>query len=441
MKKTGLASSSSSLMQVRQTRLPNGVRVITSTMPQVQSVSLGVWTGTGARHEEARESGISHFIEHLLFKGTRRRSALEISQAIEGRGGNLNAFTQEEATCYYARVPSPHTWIGLDVLTDMFRNALLKSDDIVKERKVIIEEIMMYRDQPHHLVNEKLIEAIWPGHPLGRPISGTPESLNSLKRADLVRFIRERYVPAATVVAFAGKVDHDQCVQHVERSLGGLRPASVPRCKAFTSAVKQNRSVFHQKPIEQSHLSIGFRLFGHRDTRRYPLRVMNAILGENSSSRLYQVVREKHGMAYAVHSTFWLFDDTGAFVVNAGLDRRRTAKAVRLVVDELKKLREKPVTQSELARAKEYVVGSLQLGLESTSHQMLWLGDNILSYDRFIPPEETIAAIQNVKAADITRLAREFFHGEGASIALVHPELPADEIDRMKHTIDNMKRT
>jgi predicted Zn-dependent peptidase len=413
------------LMDVRAGRLGNGVRVVTSAIPRVESVALGIWVGAGSRFERAEWGGISHFIEHLLFKGTRHRTARDISRAIEGRGGYLNAFTQEESTCYYARVACDRLGEALDVLTDMYLCPLFAGEDIAKERGVIVEEIMMYRDQPQHVVQELMTAALWRGHPLGRPVSGSPESLARVNRAALLDYKRAAYVPANTVFAFAGKVSHEPCLRRVQRLFGRLGRRPAPPCARVGERVGQEQVVVENKGIEQTQVALGIRLFGRRDPRRYALRLLNAVLGENMSSRLFQIVREQHGLAYSIHSSYHLFADSGALVVSAGLDRKRSVPALELIVRELARLKESAVGPRDLKRAKDYVLGQLRLGLESTTNQMMWIGDNLISHGRFIPPEEIIGQVERVSAADIRRLAGETLAAARTSLAVVSPDLAA----------------
>ncbi len=409
------------MMDVRRTDLSNGLCVITARMPQVSSVAIGLWVGAGGRHESPEESGVSHFLEHLLFKGTRRRTAQEISREIEGRGGYLNAFTQEESTCYYARVASEHAWTALDVLTDMYLDPKLAEEDIAKERGVILEEIMMYRDQPQHVAEETLGELLWADHALGRPLTGTPENLGRVGRGVMRRYLRTHYVPARTVAVFAGAVDHEACVKRVERLLGARPAGAAPAWKKVTAAVKQKPVALIGKAIEQTHVAMGFRLFGRRHPDRYALRVLSVALGENMSSRLFHTVRERHGLAYSIHSGAQLFDETGVLSVSAGLDRKRTMRALDLIVGELNKMKMAPMSGAELRRAKDYAVGQLRLSLEGTANQMLWVGDNILSYGRFIPPEEIIAQVEAVTSQDVMRVAGDVFRSCKASLAVVAP--------------------
>ncbi len=428
------------LMTVRQSRTRSGARVVTSSIPHVESVALGIWVGVGSRFEPEALGGISHFTEHLLFKGTRSRSARDITIAIEGRGGYLNAFTSEEHTCYYARVGYDKLEPALEVLSDMYLRSRFESAEIEKERGVILEEIMMYRDQPRHQVQELLQEGLWPAHPLGRPIIGTPESLAGMKRATFRSFVGAHYTAPNTVVALAGRVDHDACVAAVERALRGLNGAGTKpgACPPVRARLGLRHTQFQEKEIEQTHLALGVRLFGYRDERRHALKLLSAILGENMSSRLFQIVRERHGLAYSVHSHVQLFRDSGALTVSAGLDRKRKTRALELIVKELARLRDRAVGADELRRAKDYVIGQLRLAMESTSNQMMWVGENILTRGRFTPPEETIAKLENVTAADIQKLAALILRRSAISLAVISPDLPKAEQARLQTALSGL---
>lgn len=414
-------------MGTRETRLENGLRVVSAAMPHVDSVSIGIWVGAGGRYEAAERCGASHFIEHLLFKGTRRRTARDISQAIEGRGGDINAFTQEESTCYFARVSAEHAWEAMDVLADMYGHAVLAAADVDKERDVVIEEILMYRDQPHHQVEEMLGQLLWHDHPLGRPLTGTVETLKGLGRPELLDYKGRYYNPRNTVLAVAGKVDHDSLVACARALLGGAGTrGGIRKFLPVTASVKQGRMHLAAKDVEQAHAAIGFRGFGRQDRRRYALKLLNIILGENMSSRLFQVVREEHGLAYSIQSSAHLFHDTGTLVISAGLDRGRLEKAVRLILRELVRIRRLPVSRDELRRAKDYAVGQIRLGLESTSTQMMWLGEHIMAYGRVITPEDTIAALQAVTPCEIREVAAALLLPGRSSVAMVLPDANAE---------------
>ncbi len=420
------------MLRTQVSRLDNGVRVVTAAMPHVQSVSVGVWVGAGGRGEPAEWSGISHFIEHLLFKGTRRRSARQISEAIEGRGGDINAFTQEENTCYFARVGADRTWECLDVLLDMYLNPRLAAEDIRRERDVVIEEIMMCHDQPQQLVEEALGALLWPDHPLGRPLTGSPETIKRVGRPQIVAYMRERYVPGNTVVAFAGQVDHAACVRRVSDYLAGRPSRRVPRVQPVGANLRPHRLKVLGKDIEQVHVALGMRTFGRRDPRRHALKLLNVVLGENMSSRLFQVVREEEGLAYAIQSSAHLFRDSGALVVSAGLDTGRCDRAMELIVRELARLRREPVGRRELGRARDYAVGQIRLGLEGTGSQMMWAGEHLLAYGEVVTPESVIDALRAVTAADVQALARTLVRPAGMSLAVVAPEPGRDAEARMR---------
>ncbi|MEI8139993.1 MAG: pitrilysin family protein [bacterium] len=403
-------------------RLPSGIRVVTAPMPHVESISMGVWVGAGGRCEAAAQSGVSHFLEHILFKGTTRRTAREISQAIEGRGGDINAFTQEENTCYYARVAAAHSWQALDVLLDMIQHPRMSPVDIKKERDVIIEEIMMVRDQPHQQVEETLGELMWLNHPLGRPLAGTCETVKAIGREELLAYKAKHYVPANIVVAFAGKLDHAACVERVQAAFPEKGRALPLPFAPLGKGVKRKPLDVLSKEVEQAHMALGFRTFGRRDPRRFALKLFSVILGENMSSRLFQVVREQYGLAYAIQCGGHMFHDTGGFVITGGLDRTRLERAMALIARELRRIKETPVGKRELERARDYSIGQIQLGLESTTSQMMWIGEHILAYGRVKAPEEGIESLKKVTAAEIQQLACEILRPEHASLAMVLPD-------------------
>lgn len=410
------------LTNVRISRLASGLRVVTASVPYVQSVSVGIWIGCGSRDENSQLAGISHFIEHLLFKGTRTRSAHEIACAIEAKGGYLNAFTQEELTCYYARVPSEHLEETLDILGDLIVNPLLRSEDVAKEREVIVEEIMTYRDQPQHRVQEILTAALWPDHPLGRPVTGFPESLARIRRKDIIRFMNDHYVPERIVCVAAGQVEHEKCVRQVENLMRLRSRGRVPRRQRLSPRVRQRRIVIEERNVEQPHVAMAVRLpFGRFDSRRYPLRLLNAILGENMSSRLFQVVREQYGLAYSIQSFVEHFSETGALFVCAGLDRDRVAKGVEVIVRELQRIRNHGVSRNELVRAKDYVVGQLKLSLESVTNQMMGVGESFLLRGRFISPESIIRRICAVRVEDVDALGAAILRPSRMSFAMACP--------------------
>jgi predicted Zn-dependent peptidase len=418
-------------VDVEESCLSNGVRVVTSRLPHVGSVSFGIWVGVGGRHEPNKLSGVSHFIEHMLFKGTPTRSSLQVSREIEGRGGHLNAFTQEESTCFYARVVTEQLSRSFDVLSDMVLNPSFDAKELEKERQVILEEMMMYRDQPHHLVHELLEGGLWPKHPLGRSLVGSERTIAGMSRDEMVGYKESRYIPSRIVCSFAGGVDHATCVEMVRNAFEGLARRRSVTMRKFDDSTPVGPLGAACKPIEQCQLALGFRVFGRSDLRRYPLKILSILLGENMSSRLFQVVRERHGLAYSVQSSSQLLTDTGSFVISAGLEKGSAVKTLRLILKELDRIRTRKVRTSELRMARDYAIGQLKLGLESTSPQMLWLGENFLSFGKFMDPAESVEALRKVTAEDVQDVAQEWLTSECASLGVVGPQAEGAECEQL----------
>ena len=403
------------------TQLPNGLTVATAEMPHMASVSLGFWVGVGSRYEAAELNGACHFIEHMLFKGTKRRSPKEISESVEGIGGYLNAFTSEEFTCFHARACADRFDDLLDVISDMFLNSRFAADDIRKERDVIKEEVAMYLDQPQHHVQELLNATLWADQPLGRPITGTNRSLDRLQREQLLSFLKANYTTGSTVIAVAGKISHRQVLKKVQRVAKHFRSAARPAFAPVKVDQTAPRLKLHTRKTEQTQIALGIRTCSRHDRRRHALRLLNAILGENMSSRLFQIVREDRGLAYSIYSTPSAFHDTGDIVISAGLDASNVGKTLRLIRRELERLREAPPGKAELQRARDYVIGQNDLSLESTDNQMNWLGEQWLCYGRVIRPEEVRNALRKVTAAEVRAAARDFFRNDRVNLAVVSP--------------------
>jgi len=401
------------------TRLSNGLRVATADMPHMASVSLGLWVGVGGRYEPAAENGVSHFIEHMLFKGTKKRSAKEISQAVEGIGGYLNAFTGEENTCFYSKARHDRFDELLDVLTDMFLNSRFDPVEIEKERGVIKEELAMYLDQPQHHVQELLNETLWPNQPLGRPLTGTAKTIDAIARADLLRFLRTNYVTGVTLIAAAGNLSHQSVVKAVSRFAPRFPAGKPPRFVPAENNQARPRLRLFTKKTEQTQLALGVRSCSRRDERRFALRLLNTILGENMSSRLFQVVREDRGLAYNIYSSLSFFDDTGDLVISAGLDTANLSKTLKLILRELRHLAATPPAATELRRARDYVIGQMDLSLENTESQMMWLGEQLLGYGRIVPAPEIKRRLARVTAADICAAAHAFLRPDRLNLALV----------------------
>ncbi len=404
-----------------ETLLANGLRIVTAELPHMASVALGVWVGVGGRQEPARLSGVSHFIEHLLFKGTQRRTAGQISEAVEGIGGYLNAFTDEEHTCFYARAHAGRLPDLLDVLLDMFLASRLDPAEIDKERTVILEELAMYRDQPADHVQDLLNALQFPRDPLGRPVIGTRATLRRMQRDDFARYLGTHYVTGATVIAAAGNVRHQDLVRRVRRLSRHFRPGERPPVPAVRPPRGRPAVHLHSKAAEQTNFALGVRTASRHDPRRAALRLLNVILGENMSSRLFQVVREEHGLTYNIQSTLTTWADTGDIVIAAGLETRELEKTLKLILRELNRLREKAPSAGELRRARDYVLGQFDLSLEGTESHMMWLGEQWLNYGRAIPPDEIRRRVSAVTAAEICAAARDFFGPAQRSLALVSP--------------------
>ena len=416
------------LDNIHITALSNGLTVLSISDPSAESVSAGIWIRAGGRYECASKAGYSHFLEHMLFKGTPTRTPLEITRSIEGRGGYMNAYTQEESTCYYVRLPCEYMEEGVDVLSDMYMNSLLSDEELEREREVILEEIKMYQDLPHHLVQEKLQDAMFREHALGRPLAGSEETLRPVDNKILSDFKNSFYKPGSTVMAFSGRVDHDACVKSVEKCLGTMSAGEGDPYTGLNTSHGQDPLIITGKEINQVHAVLGFRVFGRHDERRYALRVMNGLLGENMSSRLFQSVRERHGLCYSIQSGYQLFDDGGMFTISGGFDSHRAYAALELTVAELKALVDEGIDDAELSRTKEYLQGTFRLGLESTGSRMSFLGESFLNYRHVRNPLEILEGINSVQVDDVCALAAGILNTDNMTLSVVAPtELSHDE--------------
>ena len=416
------------------TRLPNGLTVATAEMPHMASVALGVWVGVGSRHESVAQNGAAHFIEHLLFKGTARRSARRISEEIESLGGQLNAYTSEDHTCFHARARSDHRAALLDVLMDMRLGSCFKPADIVKERSVIKEERAMYRDQPPHLVQELLNETLWPGHPLGRAIEGTGKSLDRLRRPELLAFMRANYGVENTYIVAAGAVRHTTLVKEVTRYARHFPASPPPVFAPAVSRQKQLRVRLHTMDTEQTQVALGIRTASRHDERRFAIRVLNAVLGECMSSRLFQCLREDRGIAYDVHSAASHFADTGGLVVYAGVEDRNLQKVLKLIATEMHRLTLRAPGLAEIRRARDYLVGQFDLALEGTEPHMSWLGEQLISFGQIVSPSLVRERLGAVTPAQVRSAAKDFFRPERMSLALVSP------LQRMPFRVESVFR-
>jgi len=399
--------------------LKNGARCAANPIADRDSVAIGIWLNVGGRHEPKRISGVSHFLEHLLFKGTKKRSNEDIKEAIEGRGGAMNGFTSEEFTCYLVKVLNRDMDTALEILSDMVLNAKLAVEDIKKERTVIKEEIKLYMDLPNHHVHDLLMELLWPDQPLGRNLAGTAETVSEMKREDIADYKNRHYNPANIVISASGNLSADLFFISCEKYLNVAASGPKASYKKALEAQKKPAVKVLSKETEQAHLAIGIRAFGRNDPDRYVLTLLNIILGGNMSSRLFRELREKRGLAYEINTHTKKLNDTGAFLVSAGLDNKNVIRSIELIMKEFRKIREKTVGKDEFERAKEFYKGQLLLGLEDTLDQMLWMGEHLSAEDGIPTPQEVVAEIERIEPEDITRVARRVFTDSRLNLAVI----------------------
>ena len=402
--------------------LPNGLKLVLVPDDHVESVCFGLFVESGSRHELPEYAGISHFIEHMLFKGTKTRSALEISQAIEGRGGNFNAYTSEESTCFFAYMPYDALPTAVDIICDMYANPAIPDSEFERERHVVLEEIKMYGDEPDSVAMENLQRALFPRSALGAPVAGTPESLKAMRPTDLRRYIKSHYLPSNTVVVIVGNFDEGKALKLVGAAFGVHRRKSTAIGCDRASTGKPIASVTASKDIAQTQLALGYRTFGIADGRKYAATVMDAILGRGMSSRLFQEVREKRGLSYDISSRMQFFQDAGMFTVTAGLDPRRAKETLATVERELKRVCEKPVPAAELKRTKDFLIGNFRLSHEKVTSKMFFYGQTMLFFGRLVSPQEQVEGIRAVTAADVKAAARAILRPCNRSVSWVVPK-------------------
>lgn len=404
---------------MEQTKLDNGLRVISHFMPDRNSVSLGIWVDVGGRYESKEESGISHFIEHIVFKGTKNRTCTQIKQAIEGVGGNLNAFTAEEFTVFLTKIPYKYFFQGLDILSDMALNPLLKQEDIEREKIVIYEEIKMYLDLPMHYVHFLLSQLLWPEHPLGRFLAGSIESVQTITKEKILDYHQKHYFPQNIVIAAAGNIEHKDTIEQCQKIFSNLQ--NKDKGSFLPAADKQKKSQFNffSKQTAQSHLCFGFPSFSRNHPQHYTLKILDIILGANMSSRLYQEVREKRGLVYEIGSQTQEFQDSGLFSISAGVEDKNLEETLKVIKDELEKIKQEKIKQEELKRAKEFFRGQLLLGLENTSNYMLAMGEELISLNRVFSTQRILEEIDKITAEDLQEVSRQIFKKEKLNLAVI----------------------
>ncbi|MGI9860351.1 pitrilysin family protein [Moorella naiadis] len=401
--------------------LANGIRVVTEAIPYVNSVALGVWVRTGSRNEDEENQGVSHFLEHLLFKGTTRRTARQIAEELEAVGGVINAFTTKEYTCFYSRVLAEDLDLAVDVLSDMLFNSLMDPEEIEKEKRVILEEIKMYEDSPDELIHDLFARTVWPGHPLGRAILGTYETVAGLNRERIYNYYREQYNSANIVLAAAGKFASRELLAKLEEAFGRQECPGVEA--QFYPPQNQADVRMQVKDTEQVQICLGVPGMAQDDPDIYAVQALNNILGGGLSSRLFQLIREERALAYSVYSYHAGFADSGLFTVYAGTSPDNYQQVVRLILAEMASLKAKGVTEVELKRTKDQIRGNLLLGQESVSQRMSRLGKTEVSFGRVITAEEITERLNQVTVADIQAMARRLFQPQYLALTTLGPEV------------------
>jgi predicted Zn-dependent peptidase len=411
---------------IQKTTLDNGIQVITEEIPHVHSVSVGVWVETGSRDEKRGENGISHFIEHMLFKGTKRRSAQQIAREIDSVGGVLNAFTSKEFSSFYAKILAEHLPealehlpVALDLLFDLLLNSLFSNEEIERERQVILQEICMVEDTPDEYIHDLFSQSFWPRHSLGLPILGSTKTISKMDRRGLLDFFRRNHLEYRLILAAAGNLKHDQFLRPVREVLGRLKLQG--KKKRTSPPHPYPQLLVKNKKLEQVHLLLGTQGFAAIDPNRYAFSILNTILGGGMSSRLFQEIREKRGLAYSVYSFVSTFLDSGMLGIYVGTGDNTLAKVLKIIIQEIKRLGDHSIRPRELQGAKEQIKGSLLLSLENTDSRMSRLAKNEIFFHRFISTEEIIEGIEKVSADDVRQLAQRVFKPQALSLTVLGP--------------------
>lgn len=415
----------------RKDTLSNGIRVVSETLPKSRSVSIGVWVKVGSRHELQEIGGISHFIEHLFFKGTAKRTAKEIAIEMDSLGGEMNAFTTQETTTYYAKVVDEHLPVAIDILSDILLSSKFDPAEMEKERKVILEEIKGVEDTPDDYIHEIFTSTIWRNNSLGRPILGTRETIKALKHADIIAYIANNYSPKEIVIAVAGNFEHARLIELLEASFGTLSLAGIPKKAAtpdFTSAVEVRK-----KQLEQVQLCIGFKGLHYTDENRYVISALNTVLGNSMSSRLFQEIREQNALAYSIYSYVTAYRDTGLLTIYAGTGPSNTLEVIRLVLKEIKKIKNEGITAAEESRVRNQIKGSMVLALESSNSHMSRLARQEIYYGKYLSIDDIIKGVERVTRDQVQQLAQKLFTRENSALAILGPlsatDLPDSVLD------------
>ncbi|MFH2218262.1 MAG: pitrilysin family protein [Pseudomonadota bacterium] len=406
-------------LTVNKTILANGVRILTKKMPYLRSVSMGVWVNVGSRDESVAENGLSHFIEHMIFKGTKKRTSFNIAKEFDAIGGHTNAFTGMESTCYHAKVMDNHLETMVDILTDIFLNSVFDENEVERERMVILQEIGMLEDSPEEYVHLLSGRAYWGNNPLGRPIIGNRENISKFDADAIKSFFRRLYQPDHIVISAAGNLEHDHLADLVGQAFESIR--SGENLPGHDTPEGCSAVEVHHRKLEQVHLCLGTKGVSITDPRRYAFLIMNTILGGNMSSRLFQEVRERRGLAYSVYSFIASYIDTGMFGAYAGVDPKNARETTALIVEEMRKFQETAIDSNELQDAKEFLKGNLMLSAESNDNQMVRLAQNETHFGRYIPLAEIVDNIEAVTEDEIHDLAKQIFRSNQFALTLHGP--------------------
>jgi len=399
--------------------IANGLKVVTELMPHMESAAIGIWIRTGGRYENPENNGISHILEHLLFKGTKKRDMVAIKQEIEGRGGSFNGFTSEDHTCYLVKLLAKDIELGVDILSDMVLNPRLSEEELKKEKSVIIEEINMYKDMPSHYVHELLAEIMWPRQPLGMPLAGTVESVSAITRDAVSSYRQTYYNPRNMVIVSAGKTKEDVLMKLSAKYLAAVEGKDTPKPLPVNLSQKNPALKLISKDTEQTHIALGLHAMDRFHPDKYALSLVNVILGANMSSRLFHIVRDEMALCYEISSSIRKYEDCGAFTVSAGVDHKKLIKSIEVILREVARMKSEPVPEEELRRAKEYYRGQLLFALEDTMSHMLWLGEKVICQEREFAVKAILNKIESVTSEDIMRVSEKVFRDENLNLAII----------------------
>lgn len=419
-------------MQYEKLTLSNGLRVILAPMKEAATATVLITTATGSRYETKKENGLSHFLEHMFFKGTKKRpTALSISEELDQVGGEYNAFTSKDRTAYYAKVDAKHTEMALDIVSDIFLNSTLPAEEIDRERGPILQELNMYEDTPVRHIGDVFEMLLYGEHPLGWDIIGTRENIKGFKRADFIRYLNRAYVASNVVVGIAGNFDVAWAKEMIERDFSGMRTGKNPERKRIVERQKAPAVRLQKKKTDQTHFILGVRTFDFSHEDRYVLAVLSTILGGGMSSRLFMAVRERRGLAYSVHTGTDAYHDAGYLATQCGVEHENLEKTIRVILDEYRRIREEVVPEKELVKAKEHIKGSMAMHLESSDDIVSFLVDQEALKGEIILPEERFAKIDAVSSEDIRRVAEMIFRPERLNLASIGPQTSAKKLEKM----------